>query len=224
MDNRFKEMEKIMNRSILEAKLMERLRFTWRDFSERLKTDYDVDFALSSLHEFSSRNIMYFEQYSDELSSTANFEFCLDQENGMNSPGILWDRLTILNCKLLLTDPSSKHHNKRLHGRNLNINSEISAVLDALHSAKPAKNILLAKEATERQSTIREVGASLWDLQSSNLAMWINQDLLYTVDADQVDSKRLRDYIKFFSVANRVRNTAIEQIEIFYSNKILKKG
>jgi len=224
MDNRVNETGKTMDRSILEAKLTERLRLTWRDFSENLKTGYDVDFALDSLHAFSTKNIMFFEQYANELSSTVNFEFCLDQENGMNSPGILWDRLTILNCKFLLTDPTSKHHNKRLHSRNLNISSEISAVLDALHSAKPAKNILLAKEATERQSTIREVGASLWDLQSSNLAMWINQDLLYTVDADQVDSKRLRDYIKFFSVANRVRNTAIEQIEIFYSNKILKKG
>ena len=224
MDNRHNNIGKIMNRSVLEAKLMERLCFTWRDFSENLKTNYDVEFALSSLHEFSSKNLMYFEQYSDELSSVANFESCQEQENGMNSPGILWDRLTILNCKLLLTDPASKHHNKRLHSRNVNISSEIGAVLGALHIAKPAKNILLAKEATERQSTIREVGASLWDLQSSNLAMWINQDLLYTVDADQVDSKRLRDYIKFFSVANRVRNTAIEQIEMFYSNKILKKG
>jgi hypothetical protein len=97
-------------------------------------------------------------------------------------------------------------------------------VLKALHRSRAAKNILLAKEATERQSTASALGVTLWDLQYSNLAMWINQDLLYTVSVDEVDSKRLRDYIKFFSVANRIRNTAIEHIEIFYSQKILKKG
>ena len=68
------------------------------------------------------------------------------------------------------------------------------------------------------------IGSSLWNLQSSNLAMWINQDLLYTVNVDEVESKRLRDYIKFFSIANRIRNTAIEHIEMYYSSKILLKG
>jgi len=50
--------------------------------------------------------------------------------------------------------------------------------------------------------------------------MWINQDLLYTVDVNMVSEKRLRDYIKFFSVANRRRNTAIEHVELVYKEKM----
>jgi hypothetical protein len=92
--------------------------------------------------------------------------------------------------------------------------------MKALALAKPARNILLAKEATDRQREAVPLEESLWQLQMSNIAMWINQDLLYTVSAEDVEPQRLRDYITFFSRANRIRNTAIEHVEIYYSMKM----
>jgi hypothetical protein len=95
--------------------------------------------------------------------------------------------------------------------------------MSALNKSLPAKHILLAKEATDRQQNIVSLENSLWSLQLANIAMWINQDLLYTVSTDDVDSQRLKDYIHFFSKANRIRNTAIENIELYYIHKLQRK-
>jgi len=208
-----------MNRDAFEAALLEKLCLMWNPFTAKLPVKYDVAYALDALKEYSESHTPDFLKYATGLGSNVHFSPIMDKESGMNSPGILWDRLTILNCKLFFTSPDSPHFNPKLHNKKGDVRSELSSVLTALHDAKPPKHVLLAKEATERQSVAPEIGTSLWELQSSNLAMWINQDLLYTVNVDEVDSKRLRDYIKFFSEANRIRNTAIEHIELFYSQK-----
>ena len=212
-----------MERSIFEFKLLEKLNVTWNMFTKELPLDYDVEVALKKLYDFDKKYTKDFLIYSDEVMSASRFIPDSEQEYGMNSPGILWDRLTILNCKFFFTDPISPHFKPNIHTKKTDVRIELKSVLNALHLAKPAKNILLAKEATVRQKNVNSIGKSLWELQSSNLAMWINQDLLYTVNVDDVGPKRLKDYIKFFSFANRVRNTAIEKIEIYYSTKILKK-
>ena len=213
-----------MDRTSFENEMLTKLESMWIVFTKGLQKDYAAEQALNSLEIFSKRYALTFINFSNELISKTSFISYPEQESGMNSPGILWDRLTILNCKFFFTDTSSLHFNSNIHSKNINIRSELISVLDALHIAKSAKNILLAKEATERQKVVQPIGLSLWELQSSNIAMWINQDLLYTVNVDEVDSKRLTDYIKFFSIANRIRNTAIEQIEMYYSSKILMKG
>ena len=213
-----------MNRVNLESKLLKELGHIWEQFTTKLPKNYKVAVALSALGEYGIKNSEPFMQFADSLFLTSHFAACSEQEGGMNSPGILWDRLTILHCKKFFTAPSSPHFNSNLNTKHVDIDSELDSVLKALHTAKPAKNILLAKEATERQSDASSIGAALWELQSSNLAMWINQDLLYTVNVDEVDSNRLREYIKFFSNANRIRNTAIEHLELIYSQIILKKG
>lgn len=213
-----------MNRMILESNLLRELELIWEQFTTKLSKNYEVSNALSALDEYGNKYSEPFVRSADSLFSVAHFAVGLEQEGGMNSPGILWDRLTILLCKKFFTAPNSPHFNCQLHSNKVDIDSELDSVLKALHIAKPAKNILLAKEATERQSRASSIGTALWELQGSNLAMWINQDLLYTVNVDEVDSSRLREYIKFFSIANKTRNTAIEHIELIYTQKILKEG
>ncbi|MDD2366544.1 MAG: hypothetical protein PHN84_10320 [Desulfuromonadaceae bacterium] len=213
-----------MDRVNLESKLLKELGLIWEQFTIKLPKNYKVAEALSALSEYEINNSEPFVQGADSLFSTSRFTTGTELEGGMNSPGILWDRLTILLCKKFFTAPNSPHFNSQLHTKNVDIDSELDSVLKALHTAKPAKNILLAKEATERQSEASSIGAALWELQGSNLAMWINQDLLYTVNVDEVDSNRLREYIKFFSIANKTRNTAIEHLELIYTQKILKEG
>jgi len=210
-----------MNREIFEAESLKKLSSMWEPFIISLPLKYNVVDALNKLGSHRDQNERAFNQNIASLVSKTHFHAVTEQEGGMNSPGILWDRLTILNCKIFFTAPDSPHFDARLHNKNLDVNSELISVLNVLHGAKPPRHILLAKEATKRQKIAPELGISLWQLQSSNLAMWINQDLLYTVNVDEVDEKRLRDYIKFFSQANRIRNTAIEHIELFYSQNLL---
>lgn len=207
-----------------EKKLLTSLLETWKEFASKLPQNFDAASAINSLEQFDLMNFEMFKEKNAKMIQDSIFEKTTSLENGMNSPGILWDRLTILNCKYMFTAPDSVHHKPSMHLNLGNVTKELESVMNALHHALPARNILLAKEATDRQYVIVPLENSLWLLQMSNIAMWINQDLLYTVNADDVSPQRLRDYIKFFSKANRIRNTAIENIEIFYSNQMQRNS
>lgn len=202
--------------SHLEQQLLSRLLESWKLFVNQLPVHFDAASSIPLLEDFGIANFSEFKTYGEALINSTEFRKSSECEEGMNSPGILWDRLTILNCKLLFTASDSIHHKPDLHQNLGNVLLEIKSVSNALSKSLPAKHILLAKEATTRQKTLTPLENSLWLLQQSNIAMWINQDLLYTVSADDVQPQRLRDYIRFFSVANRIRNTAIESIEHFY--------
>ena len=204
----------------LEQQMLVHLRETWKIFVSGLAVNFEPAQAIPALEKFSADEYASFKKVSESQIAEVPFRSALELEEGMNSPGILWDRLTILNCKYLFTAPDSVHHKPQVHNNLGNVMVELDSVRKALAQAKPARHILLAKEATDRQREVVPLAESLWMLQMSNIAMWINQDLLYTVSADDVEPQRLRDYISFFSKANRVRNTAIEQIEIYYSMKM----
>ena len=213
-----------MNSSnLLEEKLQSSLLDRWRLFVSQLPLNYEAASSIPSLENFSKDHFIDFKQYGGKLIQSTEFRHSTKFEDGMNSPGILWDRLTILNCKLLFTAPGSPHCKPSLHKNLGNVSLELTSVMKALNNSLPAKHILLAKESTNRQKTVVPLEDSLWSLQSSNIAMWINQDLLYTVSVDDVDPQRLRDYIHFFSKANRIRNIAIENIELFYIHKLERR-
>jgi hypothetical protein len=214
---------KLNSSSDFEQQMLSRLLESWKLFVNRLPVHFDAASSIPLLEDFGTSKFSDFKTYAEILLKSTEFRKSSGFEEGMNSPGILWDRLTILNCKLLFTAADSIHHKPDLH-RNLgNVLLEIKSVSNALNKSLPAKHILLAKEATARQKTQTPLENSLWLLQQSNIAMWINQDLLYTVSADDVQPQRLRDYIRFFSVANRIRNTAIESIEHFYIKQFSRK-
>ena len=208
-----------MNRDQFETLMLAELEKMWAPFTANLPIKYDVAAALNGLKHYKELHVQDFIRSEILINSKIQFAITSEKEDGMNSPGILWDRLTILNCKLFFASTESPHFDVKLHNKNADVRSELTSVLNALHKAKLPRHILLAKEATERQTTAPDIGIALWQLQSSNLAMWINQDLLYTVSVDDVDSTRLRDYIRFFSEANKIRNTAIEHIDLYYAQK-----
>lgn len=209
--------------SQVEKQMLSRLFESWKVFVSQLQINFEPASAIPELETFASDRFEDFKLFGQHLIQTCEFRKSTEFELGMNSPGILWDRLTILNCKLLFTGADSLHHKPSLHKNLGNVSLELNSVMQALNNANPAKNILLAKEATDRQRTIDPLETSLWSLQMANIAMWINQDLLYTVSADDVDPQRLRDYIQFFSKANRIRNSAIENIELFYTQQLQRK-
>jgi len=210
----------VISSNQLEEQMLTRLFDSWRVFVSQLQIDFEPAKAIPLLEKFAIDGFDKFKLFGEHLIQNCEFRKSSEFELGMNSPGILWDRLTILNCKLLFTGPDSIHHKPLLHKNLGNVSFELKSVMQALNNSHPARNILLAKEATDRQLTIDPLETSLWSLQMSNIAMWINQDLLYTASADDVDPQRLRDYIKFFSKANRIRNSAIENIELFYTRQL----
>ena len=209
-----------MERQDFENQLADLLLSQWQQFAASLPVGYEIEDALRDADRFDEEAGSAFIAHAADALTNAAFGSASGPELGMNSPGILWDRLTILHCKAIFTGPQSPHRRTKDHSHLGDVAAEISDVLKALHEARPAKNVLLAKEATQRQSASPSLGQALWDLQVSNVAMWINQDLLYTVDVNMVSEKRLRDYIKFFSAANRRRNTAIEHVELAYKEKL----
>jgi hypothetical protein len=209
-----------MERQDFENQLADLLLSQWQQFAASLPVGYEIEDALRDADRFDEEARATFIARTTDLLTNAAFGSASGPELGMNSPGILWDRLTILHCKAIFTGPQSPHRRTNDHSHLGDVTAEISDVLKVLHEAQPAKNVLLAKESTQRQSASPSLGQALWDLQVSNVAMWINQDLLYTVDVNMVSEKRLRDYIKFFSVANRRRNTAIEHVELTYKENM----
>jgi hypothetical protein len=213
----------LISLSQLEDKILLDLRESWNVFVFQLPVNFEAAESIPLLEAFGKSHFTEFEHYCVNLIRNTEFRKTTEFEDGMNSPGILWDRLTILNCKMLFTSPNSIHHKPLQHKSFGNVSLELSSVMSALNKSLPAKHILLAKEATDRQQNIVSLENSLWSLQLANIAMWINQDLLYTVSTDDVDSQRLKDYIHFFSKANRIRNTAIENIELYYIHKLQRK-
>jgi len=154
-----------------------------------------------------------------EFENDARHLFTRDEgyELGMNSPGILWDRITILICKLVIKSPTYIKQCKATPSSGpTDVNEQIADILTVLHSSLPAKSILLAKEQTERVRNPPSLAESLGVLMKSNIGMWLNQDLLYTKDPQSVPTTRLQTYIALFAVYNSERNRAIEEIEISY--------
>ena len=138
-------------------------------------------------------------------------ELSEQKEYGMNSPGILMDRMTILICKYCMSVSDAAR------GRAKN---QLDDLQLALAQCKPARSIVLEKEATERQTENFEPEIEIVRLQFANIGMWLNQDLLYTDDVMRVSELRLRGYIVDFGILNRLRNIAIERIDRFVTARV----
>jgi hypothetical protein len=131
----------------------------------------------------------------------------LGYEKGLNTFGVLLDRLTILNAKLMFL------------GINDQSNKQISGVLETIQSCKPAATVILAKETGDRLIEIdQNPFATLLLLQKSNIAQWVNQDLLYTADPERASYDRLKSYVIETRYDNTLRNKAIEKLDFWYSN------
>jgi len=158
------------------------------------------------------KNLIDREVVCDDFVESGILKF----EEGMNSHGILFDRLTILLCKKYLAAPEYFSIEETAQ--------QIKGVGKSLSYAALARTPMLAKEATTRITSAPEsLGTALISLQLSNILMWINQDLLYTTNVNNVSESRLRDYIKFFGTSNSSRNLAIESIDLWVSNKFTER-
>ena len=136
-----------------------------------------------------------------------------DYELGLNTFGILLDRLTILNAKLFFLDGKSVL---------IETKKQISGILTCIQKCKPAKTVILAKEIGERLHKIDEEPFQvLLRLQKSNIAQWVNQDLLYTADPNLASYQRLKTYVVETRYDNTIRNKAIEKLDLWFGSNFI---
>lgn len=186
-------------------------------FDKFLKTyDYfgeeSTDKRLEYLNEFESKNSSIFDDnkaYQSYTETHKSGSITVEKyEKGMNTPGLLLDRLSILVCKNYLS---------------LNASPSLTAdqcnnIVETLTSSLPSPYTLLEKEQVQRDAKSQpfQLNSTLFDLHFANIGMWINQDLLYTTDPSVVSHKRLINYLDFFGYANSRRNKSIAKLDRYF--------
>jgi hypothetical protein len=135
------------------------------------------------------------------------------QPAGMNTIGILADRLTILVCK----EWYLRHRQGNMQVADEVRGSQIPDIVQSLASALPGHARLLEKvSANHAQVNVDSFEEAYYGLLMANILMWETQEMLYLRDMENVPAGELRDYIRFFSKANMMRNAYITQCEILY--------
>jgi hypothetical protein len=132
---------------------------------------------------------------------------------GMNSIGILADRVTILMCK----EWYLRHRQRRAAEADEVARTQTADIIAVLSQARPGQAKLLEKVSTiSSHANAASFEEAYYGLLSANILMWETQELLYVRNMESIAAEELRDYIRFFSQANMMRNAFISQCETLY--------
>lgn len=136
-----------------------------------------------------------------------------DVAPGMNTTGLLLDRLTIL---------SMKHWNLRHRANSPDkaaalVETQVTEIIDALAQARPGQSSINNKMTTRAVDAVadRFVDA-FFGLLTTNLLLWEAQEILYNHDIQALPAEELRAYIDFFSHGNILRNAYIQASDETY--------
>jgi hypothetical protein len=136
-----------------------------------------------------------------------------DRPAGMNTIGILADRLTILVCKAWYLLHRQGNAAAAAEVREL----QMPDIARALAWAVPGHATLLEKVSSNRSDAVAgSFDEAYYGLLTANVLMWETQEMLYVKDMESVPAEDLRQYIRFFSQANMMRNAYIAQCETLY--------
>jgi hypothetical protein len=135
---------------------------------------------------------------------------------GLNTIGMLTDRFTILLirewCLINKGVPDSAK-------AALLFQNQTMEIIRALAEARPGHSSFNSK-ITNIKADAR---AASWEdayygLFTTNLLLWESQEVLYIKDIQSLPVEEIRDYIKWFSFGNVLRNEYIELCELLYWN------
>lgn len=140
--------------------------------------------------------------------------------SGLNTIGMLTDRLTIL----LIKEWCLRNKNNDPVKAEELYNRQTLDILKALAYCSPGNASLNSKITRLRH----QVDAYDWEdafyqLLGVNLILWESQEVLYVKDIQSLPEKELRDYIQWFARGNIERNALIELAEIRFWEKAKKK-
>lgn len=138
-----------------------------------------------------------------------------DVPAGMNTIGILADRLTILMCK----EWYLRNRNGKAAAADELFRTQTMDIITAMAHVTPGHAKLLEKVSNIRTDAVAgSFEEAYYGLLAANILMWETQEMLYTRDMESVPAEELRDYIRFFSQANMLRNAHIAHSETLYWN------
>lgn len=138
---------------------------------------------------------------------------------GMNTVGLLLDRLTVLCLKL-------NHLKKKLKDRKKadTILFEVKSIIKALKNAQSIDKIDFNKITRHKIiSNASNFEEAYFELLISNFILWESQEILYNRNINNCSVNEIRDYLKLFSKYNTLRNFLITKVENFYWQNEKKK-
>lgn len=132
---------------------------------------------------------------------------------GLNSVGMLTDRLTIL----ILKEWCLRHKNRAAAKADALFEGQTRDIAAALAAARPGSSSMNSKITIHRaDAAAGDWAEAFYGLLSTNLLMWESQEMLYVRDLSTAPGDELRDYIQWFSRSNIRRNEYIALCEDLY--------
>ncbi len=136
--------------------------------------------------------------------------------SGLNTIGMLTDRLTIL----LIKEWCLRNKQNDPDKADKLFRTQTQDIIKALAHCQPGNSSLNSKITWIET----EVHASDWEdafyqLFGINLILWESQEVLYIKDIATLPCKELRDYLKWFAQGNLQRNALIELSETLFWEK-----
>jgi hypothetical protein len=136
---------------------------------------------------------------------------------GLNTIGMLTDRFTIL----LLKEWSLRNKNINSDDKaNQLFKTETMEIIDALSQSKPGFSSINSKVTSIKANAI----ANSWEeafygILSTNLLLWESQEVLYLKDISELPSEEIREYVKWFSFGNILRNEFMQLCDKYFWQK-----
>ena len=122
---------------------------------------------------------------------------------GMNTVGLLADRLTIL----VIKEWNLRHRNADAASADDLARTEIPEICRALAQVEPDQPLYVGKISAIRAGAEAETWAQAYfGLLSANLLLWEAQEVLYRRGILELPAEEIRSYIHWFSLGNMLRN------------------
>jgi len=133
---------------------------------------------------------------------------------GLNTIGMLTDRFTILLIReWCLRNKGLKNNEKadQLY------DTQTTEIMKAMAEARQGYSSLNSKVTNiKADAKANTWEAAYYGLLTTNLLLWESQEVLYIKDIQSLPVEEIRDYIKWFSFGNILRNEYIELCELRY--------
>ena len=126
---------------------------------------------------------------------------------GMNTVGMLMDRLSILTMKCWALTHRGSDSASALIVKQTQVQELVAALTQANRGFSSINNKLTVHKV---DAVSEDFGDSAFGLFSTNLLLWEAQELLYNRDITTLPCDELRAYISFFSEGNLSRNAFIQ--------------
>ena len=135
---------------------------------------------------------------------------------GLNTIGMLADRFSIL----IIREWCLRNKTRSIEKADSLFRTQTAEIMQAMEQAQPGYSSLNSKitkiKADAKASSWEE---AYYGLLSTNLLLWESQEVLYIKDIQTLPAEEIREYIKWFSSGNILRNEYIELCENQYWSK-----